>query len=138
MKLTHFEQLDSWQEARKLNQHIYRLTTDNGFRRDFALVDQIRRASISIMANIAEGFDRSSNKELIRFLYIAMASASEVKSHLYVALDREYIDKENFERVYAQTTKTGKLINAFISYLRSYEKTRENKNRLNESVGTMK
>jgi len=123
MKITNFEQLECWQEARKLNQHIYKLSGGNHFKRDFTLMDQIRRASISIMANIAEGFDRGSNKELIRFLYIAMASASEVKSHLYVALDQGYINKEAFDETYRQATKIGKLINAFISYLRSCEKS---------------
>jgi len=122
MKVTNFEQLEAWQQARKLNQHIYKLSADSPFKHDFTLTDQIRRASISIMANIAEGFDRGSNKELIRFLYIAMASASEVKSHLYVALDQGYIDKKTFDETYKQATKTGKLINAFISYLRSHEK----------------
>ena len=68
MKITNFEQLDCWQEARKLNQHIYKLSGDDHFGHDFTLTDQIRHPSISVMANIAEGFDRDSNRELIRFL----------------------------------------------------------------------
>ena len=68
MKLTYFEQLEAWQQARKLNQHIYKLSENNHFQRDFTLIDQIRRASISIMANIAEGFDSQSNQEFIKFL----------------------------------------------------------------------
>ena len=126
MKITNFEQLNCWQQARKLNHHIYKLSANNHFKRDFTLIDQIRRASISIMANIAEGFDHGSNKELIRFLRIFRASASEMKNHLYVALDQGYINKDSFDKVYRQATKTSKLINAFISYLRSCSNNKTN------------
>jgi len=71
------------------------------------------------MANIAEGFVRRSDKELVQFLFIAMSSAAEVQSHLYIALDQGYIDERKFQEVYNQAEKTGKMISAFIKYLRS-------------------
>jgi len=124
MKITNFEQLECWKEARNLNQHIYKLSADNNFQRDFTLIDQIRRASISIMANIAEGFDSQSNQEFIKFLGYAFRSATEVQSHLYIALDQNYITKEVFTSTYEHANKIKSLIRGFIRYLKnsSHEK----------------
>jgi len=93
-----FEQIISWQKARELNKVIYQLTTKNKFSKDFALRDQIRRASISVSSNIAEGYGRKTNKEFIYFLNIALASCYEVKSQLYLSFDVDYIDKLEFEK----------------------------------------
>ena len=87
--------------------------------RDFVLRDQIQRASISIMANIAEGFDSGSNRELIRFLRYALRSASEVQSHLYVALDREYLPEDAFRSSYEKAVVVKNLLSGFIRYLKS-------------------
>lgn len=95
-----FEDILAWQKARETNKVIYKLTTGGDFSRDYDLKSQIRRASISIMANIAEGFGRHSDKEFANFINIAHGSATEVQSHLYVALDLDYIEKEKFTIVY--------------------------------------
>lgn len=96
-----FEQIVSWKKARELNKEVYRLTKDSKFSKDFALRDQIRRASISISSNIAEGFGRKSNKEFIYFLNVVQASCYEVKSQLYLALDIEYITESEFSDSFA-------------------------------------
>ncbi len=95
-----FEEILAWQKAREVNRSIYQLTIANDFARDFDLRSQIRRASISIMANIAEGFGRHSDKEFANFLNIAHGSAAEVQSHLYVALDLGYIGEDDFRVLY--------------------------------------
>jgi four helix bundle protein len=122
MKIERFEDIQGWQEARKLAKNVYDLTNAKAFKRDRRLCDQIQGASSSIMANIAEGFDRQSKMEFSRFLFYASGSASEVQSHLYVALDQEYITKEEFTEVYDQARKTKNLVNGFISYLRGNKK----------------
>jgi four helix bundle protein len=95
-----FEDLAAWQEARKLTAAAYALTADRTFGRDAALIDQIRRAAVSCMNNIAEGFDSGSRSEFRRFLRYAVRSASEVQSCLYVALDRSYVDQAAFSAAY--------------------------------------
>lgn len=105
-----FEEIQGWQEARKLTQEIYRLTTVGAFAKDFGLRDQINRAAVSSMANIAEGFDCESKREFARFLEIARRSVVEVQSLLYVALDAGYISEEVFQTHYAQAAKTKALI----------------------------
>lgn len=114
-----FEEIEAWKEARKLTREVYRATRQGGFRRDFGLRDQVQRASISIMANIAEGFDAGSNREFLKFLGYALRSASEVQSHLYVALDQEYIGQQPFESLFEITVRVKNLISGFIRYLRS-------------------
>jgi len=118
MKIERFEDIQGWQEARSLTKNIYELTNRLPFKRDQGLSRQIQGASVSIMANIAEGFDRQSKKEFSRFLNYASASASEVQSHLYVALDQNYISDENLQETYNQVKKTKSLINGFIKYLK--------------------
>jgi four helix bundle protein len=122
MKITRFEDIQSWQESRILTKLIYRITRQVPFRRDHALCGQIQRASVSIMANIAEGFERKSNKEFIQFLNYASSSASEVQNHLYVALDQEYISGDDFSSLYEQCQKAKSLINGFIAYLKGRRK----------------
>ncbi len=118
MAIERFEDIQTWQKARELNKIIYGLTSKDKFRKDIALVNQIQRSSVSRIANIAEGFDRQTNKEFIQFLYIASASASELQSHLYVALDLGYIKHDHFEKVHNQAMAVKKLINSFIAYLK--------------------
>ena len=118
MKISRFEDLDCWQEARILVRKIYEATKDGNIKKDMRLMSQIQSAATSCMANIAEGFERRSDKEFVQFLYIAMASTAEVKSHLYVALDQGYIDQKHFDDIYEQAQKTAQLISAFIKYLR--------------------
>ncbi len=118
MKINRFEDIQSWQKSRELTRKIYELTKHPAFRRDNGLCQQIQKASISVMANIAEGFDRQSRKEFSQFLNYASASASEVQSHLYVALDQGYISASEFEEAYNKARDTKMLINGFISYLK--------------------
>jgi len=118
MKIKNFEDIEAWKEARNLNKLVYQISRKDPFRKDFGLTGQIQRASISVMANIAEGFDRQSDKEFIQYLSIASSSASEIQSHLYAALDLAYIKEDQFKILYDQTTKVKKLINGFIAYLK--------------------
>ena len=118
MKIERFEDIEAWKEARKLVNMIYNISEEGQFSKDFSLRNQIRSASVSIMSNISEGFDRGTNRELIQFLVIARASASGVKSQLYVALDRKYINAEGFQEIYDQATRIISLIDGFIRYLK--------------------
>jgi len=118
MKITRFEDLDCWKEARVLVRKIYGVTQDGKFKRDMRLTNQIQAAATSCMANIAEGFIRRSDKEFVQFLFIAMSSAAEVQSHLYVASDLGYIDKERFDEIYEQAKKTAMMISSLLKYLR--------------------
>lgn len=123
MKIVRFEDVGSWQEGRKLCTMIYEITQHGQFSKDFGLRDQIRRAAVSVISNIAEGFDSKSNMEFHRFLIYARRSVSEVKSQLYVALDVKYIDQEKFNVIYRQADSIGKLINGFVRFLSSTKKS---------------
>jgi len=96
-QISRFEELEAWKLARELVRRIYSLTKSAMFAKDYGFTDQIRRAAVSVMNNIAEGFDRGTNKELIKFLFIARGSAAEVRSMLYVALDQGFLSEEEFE-----------------------------------------
>jgi len=122
MKLTRFEDLDCWQEARKLVNIVYGVTRGDSFKKDLRLCGQIQAAGSSVMANISEGFVRRSNKEFTQFLFIAMSSSAEVQSHLYIALDQGYINQVQFDEIYNQATKTAKIISGLITYLRNNER----------------
>ena len=119
MKIERFEDIKAWQEARRLAGLVYDFTKRTSFSRDFGLRGQIQRAVVSVMANIAEGFERRSHKEFRNFLNMALASCSEVKSHLYVALDQKYIEQDDFDLAYAACDQTSKLIFGFMKYLES-------------------
>ena len=119
-KFNSFEEIISWQKSRELNKEIYYITNDNNsFSKDFGLRDQIRRSSISISSNIAEGFERETTKEFIRFLYIAKASAGEFRSQLYLAFDLKYMINEEFEKLKLKVNEVSKLISGLIKYLSS-------------------
>ncbi|MEL1246094.1 four helix bundle protein [Flavobacterium sp. DGU11] len=117
-KLHSFEEIISWQKARELNSEIYRVTNNNEiFNKDYGLRDQMRRASISVSSNIAEGFERETTKEFIRFLYIAKASAGEFRSQLYLASDLGYITNSEFYSLNEKVNEISKLLSGFIKYL---------------------
>lgn len=108
--VTKFEDLIAWQEARTLVKMVYKLTSDGSFSKDFGMRDQIQRASVSAMTNIAEGFDCESTAEFARFLGFARRSAVEVQSLLYAALDVEHIKQDIFKSYYEQAKKCKALI----------------------------
>jgi four helix bundle protein len=112
-----FADLDAWKAARELTKLVYLATRDTAFAKDFGLRNQIRRAVVSIMANIAEGFGRSGSVEFIQFLAIAKGSACEVNSHIYVALDQGYISQSEFDRVNELAERTINLIGGLMKYL---------------------
>ena len=121
-RITRFEELEAWQKARELTSAIYTVTATGEFSRDFGLRDQIRRASVSIMSNIAEGFERGGDVELRRYLTMAKGSAGEVKAQLYVALDVHFINQEQFDSLYHMTSEAENLIGGFMRYLRPASK----------------
>ena len=127
MKIVRFEDLDCWKEARQLTRQVYEAINQNpSWKRDLRHCGQIQGAAGSVMANIAEGFVRRSNKEFVQFLFIAMSSAAEVQSHLYIAVDQRYLSKETFESIYNRADKSAKIISGLIKYLRT-KQTRETK-----------
>ena len=119
MRINNFEDIDSWKEARQLTNIIYSLTKKGNFNKDFGLKDQVRRVVVSIMSNIAEGFDSNSNKSFINFLNYSFRSTSEVQSILYVAIDQKYIDQKEFESLYENCNKIKSLIGGLKRYLAS-------------------
>ncbi len=117
-KIERFEDIKAWQQARSLVKEVYQATGEGKFAKDFSLRDQIRRAAVSIISNISEGFSRQTDKEFVQFLHIAKGSTSEVKSQLYVALDLCYMSQEEFDNLYKQADEVGRLIFGFIRYLK--------------------
>lgn len=113
-----FEEITAWQKARELTALIYRVTRDGDFSRDFGLKDQIRRASVSIMNNIAEGFGRHGDKEFARYLEMAKASAYEVQSCSYVAVDAGYVDEAKRAEIHSMADATAALVSGLTNYLR--------------------
>jgi len=116
--LSKFEDIQAWQRCRAMVKEIYALSNAELFARDFGLKDQIRRSAVSIMANISEGYGRKSKKEFAYFLNIAHGSAAEFQSHLYIALDLGYIDKDSFDHLYMETEEISKMILGLQNYLR--------------------
>jgi four helix bundle protein len=118
MTITRFEEIRAWQKARELVKAVYKVSNVGDFNRDYGLKNQICRAAVSSMTNIAEGFGRNSHKDFAHFLDIARSSVIEVQSLLYVALDVNYIEKPEFDQLYTITEETISLIAKFTSYLR--------------------
>jgi four helix bundle protein len=119
-----FEGIEAWKTSRKLTNMIYELGNQPGFNRDFGLRDQIRRAGVSVMSNIAEGFESRTDVQFINFLGMAKASAGEVRAQLYVALDQKYIAAEQFKEAYALAESCARQIAKFIAYLESNPRKR--------------
>ena len=109
-KVQRFEDLIAWQKARQLTRRVYELTRSGGWAKDFGLSSQIQRASVSIMSNIAEGFERNRPGEFHQFLSTAKASCAEVRSQLYIAADVGYLNNEDFAAVLAQAEEVGRIV----------------------------
>lgn len=118
-KIEQFEDIIAWQKARELTRQVYGCTKVGLFARDFGLRDQIQRSSVSTMANIAEGFERGGDKEFIQFLSHSKGSCGEAKSHLYVALDQQYVTGDQFKLLYEQADEVSRLTAGFMAYLQS-------------------
>ncbi|MFO7803949.1 MAG: four helix bundle protein [Desulfovermiculus sp.] len=110
MKIEKFEDLIAWQKARELTKRIYQLTRSDPFCRDFGLANQIQRSAVSVMSNLAEGFERGSSSEFHQFIVIAKASCAEVRSQLYVALDIGYISTHVFDEINTLAQEVARLI----------------------------
>ena len=119
--ISKFEDIEAWQLAREMTKTIYAISNDGAFARDFGLRDQIRRASVSIMSNIAEGFERGGDKEFFQFVSLAKGSSGEVRAQLYVALDAGYIDQQTFSRLSDMATQINRMLAGLMKYLRSSE-----------------
>ncbi len=120
-KIEKFEDIEAWKTAREITKLIYEASSQSKFSKDFALAGQIRRASISILSNIAEGFERNGDKEFIQYLTIAKGSCGEVRSQLYVASDQNYIDENEFETIQGKLIETSRMLSGLIKYLKQSE-----------------
>lgn len=119
--MTKIEDMECWKKARELTKVVYEISSASKFSHDYGLRDQIRRAAVSIISNIAEGFERDGNKEFIRFLALAKGSCGEVRAQLYVAFDQQYISKEQFELIAERAIEVRRMISGLIKYLRQSE-----------------
>lgn len=122
--ITRFEDIIAWQTARESTRRIYVLTNAGAFARDYGLRDQMRRAAVSILSNIAEGFESRTQALFIEFLGRAKGSAGELRAQLYVALDAGYLDRSEFEQLFDLADKASREISRFISYLETQPNAR--------------
>ncbi len=120
-KIERFEDIEAWKLARELTKLIYQISSAGEFGRDFGLRDQIRRASVSILSNIAEGFERDGDREFLQFLTIAKGSCGEARAQLYVALDQQYITDARFTLITAKAVEVSRMISGLIKYLKQSE-----------------
>ncbi len=132
-RIDRFEDIEAWQRARDLTRLIYHLTRREPLCKDWDLQRQLRRASVSIMANIAEGFGRKSSKEFANYLNMAHASAAEVQSRIYVALDQNYLNRSDFEECYAMCEECSRMTQSFQNYLSSL-KDSDSRQRRNSQI----
>jgi four helix bundle protein len=114
-----FEEIEAWQTARELTREVYRVSGRGAFARDFGLRDQMRRSAVSVMSNIAEGFETGTQPQFIRYLSLAKGSAGELRAQLYVAQDVGYIDDDESEHLRDLAEKCSSQLSRFITYLRS-------------------
>ena len=129
--ITRFEEIESWKTSRQLTLLVYKFADQGAFAKDYGLKDQIRRASVSVMSNIAEGFESRTNVQFVNYLGHAKASSGEVRSQLYVASDLNYISQEQFSEAYELADKASRQIRRFIEYL---EKNSDNRNVRDDSA----
>lgn len=122
--ITRFEEIEAWKSARELTVLIYRLSDQGAFAKDFGLKDQIRRAAVSAMSNIAEGFESRTDTQFVNYLGHAKGSSGEVRSQLYIAPDLKYILQEQFAEAYEFADKTSRQITRFINYLETHPRNR--------------
>lgn len=118
MSVKKFEDLEVWKNARQFSVMIYQITEQGNFKKDFGLKDQLRRAAVSIVSNIAEGFERNGNKEFVQFLSYAKGSSGEIRAQLYIAKDLDYINEEQFNELSEKITMISKMIAGFIVYIK--------------------
>jgi four helix bundle protein len=118
-RIKQFEDIEAWQKARELTRAIYAATASGKLSRDFGLRDQMRRAAVSILCNVAEGFERGGDREFVQFIAIAKGSSAEVRAQLYVALDQGYIDQETFNRLSASAIQINRMLSGLMKYLLS-------------------
>src|SRR5512139_3056851 len=121
-RITRFEEIEAWQTARELTRKVYEMTNEGQFARDFGLRDQMRRASVSIMSNIAEGFESRTQTLFLDYLGRAKASAGELRAQLYVALDANYLHQDQFDELLNLVEKCSRQISRFMTYLLSQER----------------
>jgi four helix bundle protein len=122
--ITRFEDIEAWKTARELTRIIYALTEQGKFAKDYGLKNQIQRASVSVMSNIAEGFESRMQAQFIEYLGRSKASAGEVRCQLYIALDLNYLTEEHFKGVFNLVDKSSRQIARFIGYLESHPQSR--------------
>jgi len=120
-KFVRFADIEAWKLSRELTRKVYECSKAVDFARDFGLKDQVRRASVSVMSNIAEGFERDGTQEFIQFLSLAKGSIGELRAQLYVALDQGYISSQQFKEFARDAIEIGRMIAGLIKYLRSVE-----------------
>jgi four helix bundle protein len=118
--ITRFEEIEAWQTARVLTRQVYEVSSQGNFARDFGLRDQMRRAAVSMMSNIAEGFESATQLLFIKYLGYAKASAGEVRAQLYVALDASYVDQQQFAALFDLAEKCSRQISRFTVYLETH------------------
>ena len=118
MTVRYFEDLEVWKLAREITRQIYDLTKKKTFVKDYGLVDQIRRASVSVMSNISEGFERGGNQEFQQFLYVAKGSCGEIRCQLYIALDQNYIIEKEMIEIYEKLKRLSIMLNNLIQSLK--------------------
>ena len=121
MAFNSFEDIEAWKNAREVTRLIYEISSQDRFSRDYALVNQIRRAAISVVSNIAEGFERNGDKEFIQFLMIAKGSCGEVRAQLYVALDQQYISEAVFTEIRQKVMEVSRMLSGLVKYLKQSE-----------------
>lgn len=117
-KISRFEDIEAWKVARVLANQVYDLSDKGAFSRDFGLRDQMRRAAVSILSNIAEGFERDGNNEFLQFLSQAKGSAGELRGQSYIAFDRKYISQPEFDELQRRAVQASRMISGLMSYLR--------------------
>lgn len=122
--ITRFEDIEAWKTSRQLTNFVYAHTNQSAFSRDFGLRDQIRRASVSVMSNIAEGFESRTDMQFLNFLGMARASAGEVRAQLYIALDQKYITEEQFNETFSLAQTCARQIANFMKYLEANPRPR--------------
>ena len=123
--ITRFEDIEAWKTARELTRMVYALTEQGQFSKDFGLKNQIQRASVSVMSNVAEGFESRTQTQFIDYLGRAKASAGEVRCQLYIALDLKYMTQEQFDQVFDLADKSSRQISRFMDYLETHPQSRQ-------------
>lgn len=125
MKIMRFEDLEIWKTSISVAKDIYNISSKKTFFKDFSLRDQIRRAIVSVSSNIAEGFEKNNNNELIHYLKISKGSLGEVRSQLYIALTLNYVNKPEFDILNNNLLNLASQLGKFISYLSQKRRNRE-------------